>query len=368
MKKFLFPLLALLAMPVVLTACSDDDDKTPTVNITTGQIPSKNVFVTIDGTYVGTADGVTEITGNVNSSATEQHLQLKCPSMFIVYSGTDVPLEKSVPTFDVTVTTANGKTTLSGNYTGQLYEIDVTGEVTVNYAGENDWKLNFEQKKTFFGSVDNPYKGRTFEFDFSKDDIFALDPVGGNIWSDELDREFNGKDMINAFFDKFSEAIVTNSGVTAVRLVFGGDTYELWFKDEESGEYVKEESEHRYLANGSAIYFLDEPEFKKKQAEFFNLKPMGLNYTNTAMNFAQQKLAYEPGSTKEWCVTGILYATRYNGKEGMQLLGSFGTFFSNWENTTDKETTADKEFGLLQKWEKEGEIVVNPIVLFEEVE
>ena len=48
MKKFLFPLLALLAMPVVLTACSDDDDKTPTVNITTGQIPSKNVFVTID--------------------------------------------------------------------------------------------------------------------------------------------------------------------------------------------------------------------------------------------------------------------------------------------------------------------------------
>ena len=366
MKKYFLPLLALIAMPVVLTACSDDDDKTPTVSITTGQIPSKNVFVTIDGSYLGTADGVTEITGNVDPSATEQHLQLKCPSMFIVTPGTDgTPLAKSVPTFDVTVTTRDGQTTLSGNYSGEGYEIDLTGDVTVNYAGENDWKLNFEQKQSLF-KKDNFYTGKTFEFSFSKEDIFAHNPSGGNIWSDELNKEFNTTEMVNSFFDKFSQAIVTNSGITAVRLVFGEDTYELWFKDEKSGEYVKDESEHRYLSEGGVVYLLDEPEFKKKQSEFFNLKPMGLNYTNTLRNFAQQMLAYQPGNNKEWCMTGVGYVTGLNDKLAMSLLGE-DNFFSNWENTTDKETTADKEFGLLQKWEKEGLIAVNEVVLFKEI-
>lgn len=360
MKKYLLPLIALMAMPLVFTSCSDDDDKAPAVTIKTGEIPSKNVFVTIDGKFIGPAAGATEITGNVNPSATEQHLQLKCPSMFIINTGsltTDGPLVKSVPVFDVTVTTLNGKTTLNGNFSGEGYEIDVTGEVTVNYAGENDWKLNFEQKKTFF-TKDNYYNGKTIQIEFSKDWIFCRDPLGT---TEQIEK-------IVSFFDNLSPAFVTNSGMTAARLVFKGDTYELWFKDGKTGEYVKDESEHRYLADGLSIYFLDEPGFKKKQAEFFSLKPMGLNYTNTPMNFAEQTMAYELGSAKEWCVTALYYSTKYDDRVAMSLGYAEHNFFTNWENKTDKETAADKEFALLQKWEKDGEINVNPVVLFEEVE
>ncbi len=363
MKKYFLPLLALLAMPVVLTACSDDDDKTPTVNITTGQIPSKNVFVTIDGTYVGTADGVTELTGSVDPTATEHHLQLKCPSMFIVTPGTDgTPLAKSVPTFDVTVTTRNGQTTLSGNYSGQGYEITLTGGVTVNYASENDWKLNFEQTQTYF--TNTFYKGKTFEFEFSKDYIFASNIHVGH---SEQDYATEVEKSVNDFFDKLTPAFLSNSGITAARLVFNAETYELWFKDEESGEYVKDESEHRYLSDGQIIYFLDEPEFKKKQAEFFDLKPMGLDYTNTPMNFAQQTLVYQPGSAKEWSVTELRYYNRYEDKNAMFLAGSEGTFLSNWGNITDTETDADKKFRLFQEWEKDGKLWFTPFVLFEEV-
>ena len=366
MNKFLLPLLTLMAMPVVLTACSDDDDKTPTVNITTGQIPSKNVFVTIDGKYIGSADGVTEITGNIDPASTEQHLQLKCPSMFILTGGTDVPWVKLVPTFNVTVTTLNGQTTLNGSYADSGYEIDVTGEVTVNYAGENDWKLYFEQKQSIFN--ENIFRGKTFEFDFTKDYIFALDPEKTNAWIDERGEEYYGKEIINGFFDKLSPAFVSNSGIAAARLIFSDETYELWFKDEKTGEYVKDESEHRYLATGTKVCLIDEPAFKKKQAEFFNLKPMGLNYTNTPMNFAQQTLAYEPGSAKEWCLTTLIgYTTTGRGKLVMVLQGSENNFFSNWEKLTDTETAADVEFSQLQKLEKEETLKFYPGVRFEQV-
>lgn len=366
MKKFLLPLVALMAMSIVFTACNDDDDKTSTVNITTGQIPSKNVFVTIDGKYTGPANGVTEITGNVDPSANEQHLQLKCPSMFILIGGTDAPWVKSVPTFNITVSTINGQTTLHGSYADYGYEIDVTGEVTVNYAGENDWKLYFEQKQSIF--KENIFRGKTFEFDFSEDYIFALDPEKTNAWIDVWGEEYYGKEIISGFFDKLSPAFVSNSGITATRLIFSDTTYELWFKEEESGKYVKDESEHRYLATGTTVCFIDEPGFKKKQAGFFNLKPIGLNYTNTAMNFAQQTLAYEPGSAKEWCMTTLIgYTTTGRGKLVMVLQDSENNFFSNWENVTDTETAADVEFSQLQKLEKEETLKFYPGVRFEQV-
>lgn len=372
MKKYLLPLIALMAMPIVFTACSDDDDKTQSVKITTGEIPSKNVFVTIDGSYVGRPDGATELTlaaGAADPSGTEQHLQLKCPSMFILTPGTDdTPLTKSVPTFDVTATTANGKTTLSGNYSGSGYEIALTGEVSVNHAGENDWKLNFEQKQTYF-TKDTPYNGKTLEFDFSNDYILALDIWGEKTWSDELNAELNGGELMKTFFNRLPETIATNSGYSAARIVFGEGVYELWFKDAKTGEYVKDESEHRYLYNGDVFYFMDEPEFKKKQAEYFNLKPMGLNYTNTDMNFAQQKLAYEHGSSKEWCITTLRKYTPYNDKVRMALegyLGAHSSFLDAWSNTTDKETSADKEFKQLQEWAHEGIVRFSPFILFDE--
>jgi len=59
MKKYIFPLLALLAMPLVFTACSDDDDNAPHLPqpIETGEIPAKNVFIFVDGKYIAHGSG-----------------------------------------------------------------------------------------------------------------------------------------------------------------------------------------------------------------------------------------------------------------------------------------------------------------------
>lgn len=363
MKKFLFPLLALLAMPVVLTACSDDDDKTPTVNITTGQIPSKNVFVTIDGTYVGTADGVTEITGTVDPAATEQHLQLKCPSMFVLANtGNNIPpLVKNVPTFDITVKTLNGKTTLTGEANGGT--ITVTGDVTVNYAGENDWRLFFEHKYP----TSSPCKltGKTFEIEFTSSDIYPQPQYRGN------PLEVDVEEMTKTLFAKIPEAFVKNSGFTAARISFvDNDHYEVSFKDAESDEWVKDESEHRYMTMSNSLYLFDEPEFKEKQAEYFNLKSAGLNYSCSPMCFAQQKLAYDLFSKKEWCVTMV----NYQYKDGWDVAYFFPVstsecvFLENWTEISDSSNPLDGNFGFITRLEKAGSLEVGATAKLHPVE
>lgn len=355
MKKYIFPLLALLAMPLVFTACSDDDDdKTPAVTITTGEIPSKNVFVTIDGKYIGTADGVTEITGTVDPSATEQHLQLKCPSMFLVEpTGNNTPpLEKTVPVFDITVRTQNGQTTLSGE--SSVGSITVAGDVTVNHAGENDWRLLFEHKNPT--SLPCELTGKTFEIEFTSRDIY---PQPSYIGSDIPTQDY--VEMTNTLFAKIPEAFVKNSGFTAARISFvDNESYEVSFRDGKSGEWVKDESEHRYMTSSNRLYLFDEPEYKEKQAEYFNLKSAGLNYSCSPMCFAQQKLAYDVFSIKEWCVTLLTYRYQNGWDEAYFFPANTNDFFflENWSQISDTSNPLDGEFSLITRLEKNGTLLI----------
>lgn len=363
MKKHLSILIAALAVFPLLTACSDDDDKAPAITIATGEIPAKNVFVTIDGTYIGTpGDGVTELTGTLDPSATEQHLQLSCPSMFIIdiNPGYITPFEKIVPVFDITVKNSDGKTTLSGEYKDKGYEISLSGDITRNHKGENDWRLFYVIKENGKGTL-SPFSGKTFEIEFTSDDIYTQPTYTGPVL------DINPVELTKSIFPRIPEAYTKNSGYSGARISFREDgRYDLWFKDSESGEYIKDESEHRYMC-AATLFFIDEPAFIEKQSEMFNLSSAGLNYSCSDMCFAAQKIAYDVLSSKEWCITEYdhngIYDTTY-------LFPTSPDFFNYWTQISDSSSQLDGEFNFLKELEKSTDrhLRVYPTVKFHLIE
>ena len=367
MKKYLSILIGVLAAFPLLTACSDDDGKIPAITITTGEIPAKNVFVTIDGTYIGTpGDGVTELTGTLDPSATEQHLQLSCPSMYNVIPSynDEYPFDKIIPVFDITISMNGGKYIISGKYSGKGYDIALTGDLSTNYNGETDWHLYFERIGSG-GFKLEPFCGNTFDIEFTSEDIYCK-PEFENFYNPDL--PYNPVEMTDAIFPKIPEAYAKNSGCSGARISFREDGhYDLWFRDKESGELIKDDSEHRYLTAIRRLYLIDEPQFIEKQSEMFDLSSVGLSYDCSKMCFAKQKIAYDVFSSKEWCITecksDIVFETTF-------ILPANDYFLQCWELSSDFSSPLDREFAILQGLEMQSNVrfVVNPTAILHLVE
>lgn len=366
MKKFLFPLLALLAMPVVLTACSDDDDNNTksVAPIESGAIPGKNVFVFIDDKYTAhPADMTASVEGSFNpATQTSASLTLRTSSIFYILMG-DGGLISVSPTIPINITKKDGEVTFSGSVSEGSHTFDVTGEVKANYAGENDWiirvKDNYTPNRT-------PLVGKSLEIAFEAREMY---PYGYDFSHPEL------ISLAHAFFNRLPEAIVENSGYSAARIKFVDETtYELEFKDAESGEYVKDETTHRYMtsyastnvaddpiAPGTVISFIDEPSFKAALAANFNLKPIDILAENKENNFAQQTMACYMANPTPMCVTTMTVGRAHDTADGLALLWMAkgrdfreNGFMSQWSAPESVTNQAERDFTALQDAEKEG--------------
>lgn len=151
MKKYLLMLATLLAAMTAFTSCSDDDNNAPAspVAITDGEIPAKNFFLFVDGKYVATSlDTKTTISGT-SSRGIENGgtLQLKSTAIYALAMDANGEFDKISPVIDLTVNKENGNYVLSGETTANGYTYTVTGEVTGNHAGENDYIIKVNRTK-----------------------------------------------------------------------------------------------------------------------------------------------------------------------------------------------------------------------------
>lgn len=366
MKKYILPLLALLAMPVVLTACSDDDDNNTksVAPIESGAIPAKNVFVFIDDKYTAhPAEMTASVEGSFNpATQTSASLTLRTSAIFYVRGG-EGGLSSNSPAIPINITKKDGEVTFSGSVIEGGHTFDVTGEVKANYAGENDWIIRVKDSYT---PERTPLVGKSLEIAFEAGEMY---PYGYDFSYPEL------ISLAHAFFNRLPETIVENSGYSAVRVTFVDETtYELEFKDAESGEYVKDETTHRYMARyassnvsgdpialGTVISFIDEPSFKAAQAANFNLKPIDILAENKENNFAQQTMPCYMANPQLMCVTTMIVGRAHDTTDGLALYWmakernfSENGFMSQWTALESVTNQAERDFVALQDAEKEG--------------
>lgn len=366
MKKYILPLLALLAMPVVLTACSDDDDNNTksVAPIESGAIPAKNVFVFIDDKYTAhPAEMTASVEGSFNpATQTSASLTLRTSAIFYVLGG-EGGLSSNSPAIPINITKKDGEVTFSGSVSEGGHTLDVTGEVKANYAGENDWIIRVKDSYT---PERTPLVGKSLEIAFEAGEMY---PYGYDFSYPEL------ISLAHAFFNRLPEAIVENSGYSAARVKFMDETtYELEFKDAESGEYVKDEATHRYMAMyassnvsddpialGTVISFIDDPSFKAAQAANFNLKPIDILVENKENNFAQQTMPCYMANPQPMCVTTMIVGRAHDTADGLALYWmakernfSENGFMSQWTALESVTNQAERDFTALQEAEKEG--------------
>ncbi len=356
MKKlnYLFVALLTLLAPAVAGCSEDDNVKVP--EIETGEIQAKNLYVTIDGTFIFNREGSATLSGTTDPTASEQHLQLSCEPMFITYYSVD-KMVKEVPTFDIVIKTENGKKTVSGRYDGGTSVIDLMGELSVNYNGETDWRLVFTQEKTAISASNNGnyLSGKTFEFELTDDNVYCQ-PITYNPLS------YNDP-TIKEIFRNILIAYKQNSGYTAVRISFTDDyNYEISFKDE-SGAYVKDGMKHKYICMINSIAFLDERAFNKEQSEFLDLRTVGIGYICGENLISNQTLVLEPNSTTEYCVTCFNSKGPYSdGTLYLIFEPSDKYFLRNWRIVNGLGTAIEHSFYSYSLMENSKEMEVCPTI------
>jgi len=342
----LFALLT--AITPLLTACSDDD--APTMpEIKTGEIPAENLYVTIDGTFIYGREGKAELSGTIDPTVAEQHLQLVCEPMFITYRSRN-GIQTESPVFDVVIKQENGATTIAGRYEGNGHVINLTGEVSVNYKGESDWRLDFVQEETYIGTMNkgNSMSGKTFEFDLTDECVYAQ-PLYYGIKPEDVNSRFNN---MKRMFSKMLEAFRTTSGFDRIKIVFVDDyNYELWFRNAQ-GEYVKDEFEHKYIFHYDYLCLIDEAAANKKLAGLTDLSSIGIGYRCGDGLFSDSKKKIDPNSSKEYCLTYI--RTQGPFKDGtlyMFFNDEDHPYFSLWNPLGSGYGPNDDDLKLVQMYE-----------------
>ena len=159
MKKYFFPLLAMMAMPLVFTACSDDDDNAPRLPqmIETGEIPAKNIFIFVDGKYIAHGSGLkTQIEGTFNpETMTQNTVKFSCASLFCTTLGVNEIITYT-PSFDLNLRKENDDVLMAGEYSDTHYKYNVTGEIKLNGEGENEWFVGVARAHLFLPTHRSP--------------------------------------------------------------------------------------------------------------------------------------------------------------------------------------------------------------------
>lgn len=374
MKKYLSILIAMLAALPLLTACSDDDDK-PTATlapIETGDIPAQNIRLFLDGKYFPiNLDATTHIEGNFNPATQYSGtLTLNTSAIFYITQDYNGYLNSYSPDFKIDMKKVDDELTFSGEAWTNIGKFTMTGEIYATESDGNIWIIRVERT---VNPSDSYFIGKTFEIQFEKGNLFPNVPVGG----DE-----NLGNLCKDFFENLSDVYIGNSGYSAARIKFLDDaTYELWFKDVETGEYVKDESTHRYLSQGeprkefTVINFIDEPSFKQKQAEYFNLKPIDILAENKPTNFAQQTMICDMTESSPMCVTTVHVITNGTGDGKLYLSWlpynndvATGGFMLQWTEPDPITNQAEYDFASLQQAQKDNKFVFSARANFVEVE
>lgn len=358
MKKYIFPLLALLAMPLVFTACSDDDDNAPRLPqpIETGEIPAKNVFIFVDGKYIAHGSGEkTQIEGKFNpATLTQNTVKFSCSSLFLTDLGSN-GLFTSVPVFDLNLRKDNNEILMAGEYSDSHYKYNVTGEIKLNGRGENEWFIRVNRQLI---PANTPITGKTYEIEFNSDDIYP------NITLVNGTEDLGG--MCTDFFRGMVDVLKENSGYSGAKIHFTDQwTYDLWFKNSETGEYEKDESSHRYFCGLNDVAFVDEPAFKEAQSKFFNLEKMDIAAEALKSNFAQQEVSVDMSDpSKKELVTVFSHRINDDNEFVLSYNQYILSFLSNWPTPDPLTTLAEKNFALIQSESKTAMLVYSPIAVF----
>lgn len=358
MKKILFPLLAMMAIPLVFTACSDDDDNAPRLPqmIETGEIPAKNIFIFVDGKYIAHGSGLTtQIEGTFNpETMTQNTLKFSCSSLFCTTLGVN-EITTYTPSFDLNLRKENDDVLMAGEYSDTHYKYNVTGEIKLNGQGENEWFIRVARELI---PADAPITGKTYEIEFNSDDIYPKINVANG--TEDLGTKCTD------FFKGMVGVLKENSGYSAAKIHFTDQwTYDLWFRNSETGEYEKDESSHKYFYRGNTIAFVDEPSFKEAQSEFFNLKKMDIAAEALKSNFAQQEVSVDMGDpSKKELVTVFTHRINDDNEFVLSYNQYILSFLSNWPTPDPLTTLAEKNFALIQSESKTAMLVYSPIAVF----
>lgn len=361
MKKFNYLLtVMLMAASPIFVGCSDDNDAPQLPTIQQGEIPAKNLFVTIDGTFIYNREGTAQISGTVDPNATEQHLQLTYPPMFILYpknAPNDESLFEEIPVFDVTVKQESGKSLVAGRYEGNGYVINLSGELSVNYRGETDWNIEFtEEKSCMYNKTDNEFVGLTVEVKLDNECVY---PQSLNRGNDDFEIRFK------KLFYRILDAYKINSGYEAVRLSFVDEcNYELWFKKAGEDEFVKDNLKHKYFIGSSRrLYLLDEIPYVKEQSKFLDLNCVGINFACGEQFFANDNTVTLPNSDTRYNVTRCEFILYYRyGGDGYIFIERADRKFFELFSPTGELGAGDSEFVEFRESEKNKVFHVEPSV------
>lgn len=305
--------LLVIFIVAVLSGCSGDEERMP-IGVGMGDYPAECVTFTANGRKVSIPFTASlEKTGDLLNSTYEGEVVLRT-AVLKGTAGTSpetMHLEEISPVLQARSTD-----------TGMILEgvvdspggivIDIRGVVTASSDGRKTLDVYADYRNDA-----SPLVGRTFEMDFDDESIFPVIEAENTRHTLAFgDETFTPSEVALTVFREMNKCYVENSGWSGARLTFNPDcTVDLHFRKSDTGEYVKSDGIHRYLATEDVVFFVDGADFLSEQSRCYDMPP-----TVTGLDMPSRQLRF--GSVAG--VMNMMYGVSPDGTLRMEWVPTFG--------------------------------------------